>query len=76
MTTPLRAPVEYTRVVLPSIGGVDGSDYINANYIKVREGKGEERGREEGGQEGRRGWRERERDRGKPITLLTLFECT
>ncbi|KAL5516615.1 hypothetical protein EMCRGX_G001998 [Ephydatia muelleri] len=32
-------PFEYSRVVLPSIDGVDGSDYINANYIKGCDGE-------------------------------------
>eukprot|EP00731_Ephydatia_muelleri_P001821 Em0001g1821a len=32
-------PFEYSRVVLPSIDGVDGSDYINANYVKGCDGE-------------------------------------
>jgi protein tyrosine phosphatase len=28
-------PDDYTRIILPEINGIDGSDYINGNYIKV-----------------------------------------
>ncbi len=35
LLTFLSLPVEYTRVSLHPTEGVEGSDYINANYITV-----------------------------------------
>lgn len=35
ITLSLYLPVDYNRIILPTLPGIPGSDYINGNYVKV-----------------------------------------